>query len=401
VLSGGSVFKKSETGSIITLGTELFLSGVRPTFADFGDTLYAANGSGIIKITTSTASILSDVDIPANVSHVTAFDTYLLANKGGSGQMHRSDVLAPETWSANSITAEQDPDNLVAIHVRSSEIWLFGERTIERWYNDGETPFVPIQGGILSTGCQAPYTIQWIRGAFYWLNERRELVRSSGGQYEIISTPVNDQLQIARTISNAFADYITVGGNNFYVLTLPDYSDYGITLVYDIKKDEWQGRWNYWNSSNNRYERFRGQCYAFVPSWNKHILGDKINGLLYTMSLDTYKDNTEILRSAWLTGYIDHKTGSRKRSLELRFRLLRGHGGTDTNPRLMLRWRDDGSQIWSNTHYIELGEIGQYEFYKSIRRLGMYRSRQYELSVTDDVPVVVADAEELVEVIPR
>jgi len=71
----------------------------------------------------------------------------------------------------------------------------------------------------------------------------------------------------------------------------------------------------------------------------------------------------------------------------------------ESSPVLMLRWRDDGSKTWGNTHELDLGETGEYEFYVSLRRLGMYRSRQYELSVTDDVPVVIADAEELVEVL--
>jgi hypothetical protein len=400
-VSNGDVFSKTETGSVSTLATGVFVAGTRPTFADFGDTLYAANGGDIVKITTSTASALGDADIPANVTHVAAFDTYMLANKVDTGQMHRSNVNAPETWDANFITAEQAPDNLTAVHARWNEIWLFGTRTVERWYNDGETPFVPFDGGVLSTGCEAPYSIQWIRGAFYWLNEERELVRSAGNSYEILSGPVENLLRDTRTISDAIADYMTVGGETFYVLSLPSYSSDGLTLVYDITKNEWQGEWNYWDSVASSYERFRGQCYVFATSWNRHLLGDKDNGKIYYMRTDKHQDNGDIMRSAWLTGHVDHDSSLKKRSAKLRLRVQRGEGAEGSTPKLMLRWRDNGNEVWKNIHYLDLGELGEYEMYLTLRRLGIYRSRQYELFVTDDVPIVLAEAEELVEVIPQ
>jgi hypothetical protein len=399
IVADKNVYKKDETGAISELGTDLFVAGQRPTFANFGDTLYAANGGDIIKITTATATALADADIPDAVSHVAAFDTYMLCNKGDSGQMHYSNVLDPETWDAEFVTAEQAPDDLTAVHARWHEIWLFGKRTIERWYNDGVTPFVPLQGGVISCGCPAPDTIQWIQGGFYWLNENREVVRSAGQNYEILSGPVHDLIREAKTVSDAIGDYITVGGNNFYALSLPDYGSYGLTLVYDIGQNEWQGQWNYWDSENSRYERFRGNCYTYVPAWNKHLLGDRSNGKVYYMRTDKYQDDGDTMRSCWLTGWIDHGTAQNKRSHKVRFRIRRGEGEMESSPVLMLRWRDDGSKTWGNTHELDLGETGEYEFYVSLRRLGMYRSRQYELSVTDDVPVVIADAEELVEVL--
>lgn len=398
-VSGGNVYKKTETGDVTTLGSDLLLREKRPTFANFGDTLYTANGGDIVKITSSTAAALTDANIPDNVTHVAAFDTYLLANEGGTGRMHYSDVLDPETWSANFVTAEQAPDDLMAIHTQRSRIFLVGTRTIEAWYNDGVTPFVPINGGVVSTGTRAPHTIQWIRDSFYWLNEHREVARSAGQSYEVLSSPVADMLVQARTVSDAIADYQTDGGKNLYVLSLPSYGDYGKTIVYDVEKNEWQGEWNYWDSTNARYERYRGNCYVFVPAWNKHLIGDKSNGLVYYIDFTNHQDNGATMRSAWLTGNIDHGTGREKISREIRFRVLRGEGSVNSEPELMIRWRDNGNQEWGNTHYLGLGKLGDYDYYVSLRRLGKYRSRQYELSVTDDTPVTIADAEEMVEVI--
>jgi len=400
VVSNGNVYKKSQRTSftgLTTLGTGLFELGVRVIFANFGDTLYAANGGDIIKIITTSASALTDPDIPTNVTHVAFFDTYLLANKGDTGEMHFSDVGAPETWSGNYITAEQSPDDLIAIHSRWAEIGLFGSEMIEMWYNDGETPFVP-RNAVISIGCLAPYTIQWIRGFFYWLNENREIVRSTGQSYDVLSDPIRQTLREPKEISNAIADHVTVKNEDWYVLTLPNYGDNGLTLVFDLRKNEWQGTWSSWDPNDSTQKRFRGNCYLYVPDWNLHILGDHFNGKLYSMKSDVQTDAGEILKASWLTGNIDHDTELRKRSYKIRFRVLRGEGG-NTTPVLMLRWRDDGNKAWSNTKYIDLGKTGETDFFVSLRRLGMYRSRQYELSLTDDVPIAIADAEELVEII--
>lgn len=397
VVSNTNVYKKETGGSLTTLGTGLFESGARPTFANFGDTLYAANGGDIIKITTATASALTDANIPAGVTHVAAFDQYLLANKSGTGQVHFSDVLLPEAWSGNYFTAEQSPDDVYAVYPRWSEIWVFGQETIELWYNDGDTPFVPYGTGVISTGCIAPDTIQWIRGGFYWLNQKREVVRSSGQSYEIISDPIKNLLRADEEITDAVADYVTVANEELYILTLPSFGDKGLTLVYDLKKNEWMGEWNYFNTATLNFERFRGQCYQYIPDLNLHLWGDYNNGKIYQMSHDYYQDDGATLKARWLTGNFDHGTFLQKRSYKLRVKMLRGQGAEGSDPVLMVRWQDNGNQVWSNTKYIDLNEIGETEFFVSLRRLGMYRSRQYEFSVTDPTYVVMAGAEEYIE----
>ncbi len=406
VVSSQDVFKVRKNGSIQIIGSGLFELSNRVVWADFGDTLYGANGGDIIKITSGLAEALTDPDIPANVSHVAAFDTYLLANKGGTGRMYFSDVLSPEDWTDQYVTAEQSPDLLVAVHSRWNEIWLFGEKTVELWYNDGVTPFVPFSGGVISTGCLSPHTIKYARDSYYWVNENREVVRSTGQSYQIISDPIKNLLRDSESVSDAIGDYVTVGGEDWYILSLPSYGDFGVTIVYDIRKDEWQGEWNYFETTdfqNSRYRirQFRMNAYTYVPLWNLHLIGDTRTGEIYSLSKEFSDDAGDLIRSYWVTGNINHGSSLRKRSYKLWFRILRGEGATDSAPVFMLRWRDDGSKVWSNTIELSLGESGDYEYFVAANRLGMYRTRQYELSVTDGVPFVVAEAMEDIEVIPR
>ena len=79
----------------------------------------------------------------------------------------------------------------------------------------------------------------------------------------------------------------------------------------------------------------------------------------------------------------------------MRFRLKRGSPGSSaSDPKLMFRYRDNNSSKWSSIRDISLGQIGEVTIPVEIRRTGIYQTRQYEISITDDTPVVMAKAEE-------
>ena len=66
------------------------------------------------------------------------------------------------------------------------------------------------------------------------------------------------------------------------------------------------------------------------------------------------------------------------------------------NPRVMLRWSDDGGHTWSNEHWSPMGKVGEYSKRVFWRRLGMtlkLRDRVYEISGTDPVKVYIMGAE--------
>jgi hypothetical protein len=58
----------------------------------------------------------------------------------------------------------------------------------------------------------------------------------------------------------------------------------------------------------------------------------------------------------------------------------------------MLRFSDDGGHTWSNEHWREIGEDG--DFGKRVRwqRLGYARDRVYEVSGSDPVKIALIDA---------
>jgi hypothetical protein len=68
------------------------------------------------------------------------------------------------------------------------------------------------------------------------------------------------------------------------------------------------------------------------------------------------------------------------------------------DPKVMLRWSDDGGHTWSNEHWADMGKIGEYYRRVFWRRLGMtlkLRDRVYEISGTDPVKIAIMGAEVL------
>ncbi len=65
--------------------------------------------------------------------------------------------------------------------------------------------------------------------------------------------------------------------------------------------------------------------------------------------------------------------------------------GQGSDPKLMLRWSDDGGHAWSQWHAIEIGKLGEYKHRAIWRRLGRSRNRTWELVHSDPTKIVLID----------
>lgn len=67
---------------------------------------------------------------------------------------------------------------------------------------------------------------------------------------------------------------------------------------------------------------------------------------------------------------------------------------------ITLKWRDDNAPAISNERVIDCGIVGDTNCFRSERRMGIYRGRQYTIRLTDPRPIIIIAAEEEVEVMP-
>lgn len=447
-LSAGKIFKVTDLlGNFTDISGDLLNEDIRPTFIDYGDNLLATNGTKIVYTNGTTSSevigqdglnytcirshtasttnvpisgpdyltywvqsgssgvawvdgteyasikttYLADVDAPQDSTHLGFLDTYVIANFPGTGDFGYSNVADFKTWDAlDFAVTEGNPDNGVALLVNDGKIYIIGERTIEIFYNDGETPFARLGQSFVDSGTSAKYSAIFIQGMLYYLDQNRKIVRMNGAVPQIISTPFDRVIQDLNTVNDAFADYYQVDGKMFYVLTFPTEN---FTITYDIMSDSWY-QWGYWNISSGSYDRFYPNCYAYCPEWGIHVIGDRYTGKIYRFGKDYYQDIDNVVRFLKRTGHIDHGTYINKRSNKM---ILKVKSGQIDSGSVALRWKNDGNNFWSNYHNISLKDQGVTNFIATMNRLGTYRSRQYEIVHTDNAPFSIAGMEEDIE----
>lgn len=362
--------------------------GRRVYHADFGTSLYLANGGRIIKIPASgDAAYLADADAPTTVTHVAVLDKYLLALPENLERMEYSEVLDPESWVGDWITPEANPDLTKAIGVAQGRIEAFGTNTLQGGRNDGVTPFVWDTSYTIDRGISAPDSLVFIENTWYWLDDRRMVVRLAGRVPENLSVSLNKYIQGFSHVSDAIGGHTAFDGRPQYVLTFPMENK---TICFDVYSGVWfeLGRWD---SEVAQYERFVGSAFCLAVGWNLSLVGDRSTGKIYKLDSTDYQENGATLRGMVRTPVIHHGDPTRwKRSGRLDFYVNKISAVDDDSvPELSIKWRDDGSRSYQNEQAVDLGKVGELDYFGQLIVAERYRSRQYELSVSGNVPVMI------------
>jgi hypothetical protein len=358
-----------------------------------GGAIIQSNGTGVV---TSNFATLADADAPTVVTHVDFIDGYVLATTG-KGMFQYADVNAPTTWSALSYaTAMRNPDILKALKVFNRQIFLIGQVSTEIWENDGVSPFAPTPGGFLEYGTLSPNSVVASSNGLYWLDHNRHFVVFRGGTIDKVPTPYHKEIDDFSDVTDCFGSKIDIRGRTFIMWQFPTEAR---TLVFNVTDNNWS-EWSYWDSANNEYQHFLGKTYCYASEWGVHLMGSRVDSKIYTFSSDHLDDDGDEIRLKKVTGHIDYGTSARKRSNELRIKAKRGDGLSGGSGTLMLRWNDD-NKGWSNEHELSLGSVGENETVIRFYPKGVYRTRQYEVTVTDAVNVIFGDAEEDLDILGR
>lgn len=398
VVSGGYLYEVNKANAVTTLGT----------IAGTDRVSMSANRTQILIATGGTASVLSLVTgqvttvtasgFPAAATHAAFLDSYSIVNNAGTDQFQISSSDDATTWDATDFaSAEGNPDDIVALLTDHREVWLFGSKTIEVWYNSGNAdfPIERLQGGYLEQGCAAPWSVAKAANTVFWLGidttGRGIVYQAQGYQPQRISThAIEYQISTYSVISDAYGFTTQQDGHTFYWLTFPTADK---TWVCDLSNGLWHER-AYLNPSTGLQERHLASAHAV---WNNmQIVGDRRNGRVYELDPDTYTDNSDPIRSVRACAAIWDKEDLRNAAhhrLEIDFEggvgLTTGQG---SDPQAMLRWSDSDGKQWSNEHWTGIGKIGEYRKRAIWRRLGASRERIYEVSISDPVKRAIVNA---------
>jgi hypothetical protein len=328
IVSGTEVFRFDKGNNVQFLGN---VTGTGPvSMADNGFQLFiACNGpSFIYNLTNSSFVQITDPDFPGAVS-VGYLDGYFVFNEPDSQRIWVTAVLDGASIDPlDFASAEASPDRAVALLVDHKEVWIFGDNSVEVWYNSGaaDYPLTPIQGAFNELGCVAPYSVAKLDNGIFWLGADARgqgmVYRATGYQAVRVSThAVEWHIQRYGNLSNALAYTYQQDGHSFYVLIFPEANT---TWVFDVATGLWHERAGW---VNGLFTRHRSNCQMSFN--NEIVVGDFENGNIYALDLDVYRDNDTVQR--WLRTWRALPTGQNnlKRTAQHTLQLDAESGGVD------------------------------------------------------------------------
>jgi hypothetical protein len=354
-------------------------------FASAG-TPYLIRSNQLVAITGLTAA-----------TQIVFLNGYFLAIDG-TNKFYLSALYDGSTWDPlDFASAEYMVDNIRALSADHNELWLFGDCTIEVWFNSGDAtfPFQRIQEGVISTNTIASDSIQKVDNSIVWLGSTGNFSggavvwKAKGYTPQRISSHCVEQIWEAYGRSgvggiNTSWDYVSEG-HHFYVLS---FSGADVSWVWDAATGLWHER-AYWTGS--AYQPHMGRCHAEIAG--KHIIGSRLNdGKLYDMSVAHLDDAGAAIRRARRA---PHLRNDHKRMFYPGFELLCevGVGNvTDVNPQIYLRWSNDGGVNFTSGYARSLGIAGASTTRVIWNQLGCAFDRVFEVYTTAKAKIAMIDA---------
>jgi len=398
-VSGATLFSVTSAGVATSLGTLLSATGY-VGMAYSGSQLIVVDGSYGYTYTESTTTFarITDADFLGGDT-VVFIDGYFIVNEPGSDQFCVSGLYDGTAWDAlDRASAEGSPDALVAVATKHRELWLFGSRTTEVWYNSGNVqgaPFDRISGAFLEIGCAAKGSVVMADNNLFVLAATAQgagmVYRTEGYSPKRISTSaIESAIAGYSTISDARAWAYQESGHTFYVINFPTADK---TWAYDVSTGYWHERRSRKTVGGLSYDgRHRAQCGAYFAG--KQIVGDYESGELFQQSLSFFDDDgAAITRIRTGQTVSDNQNEVFYSGLHVLFEPGPGTGsGQGLNPQAVMQTSKDGGHTWSNEMWADVGRMGEYHQRAAWRRLGAGRNTVFKLTVSDPVPWVIAGA---------
>jgi hypothetical protein len=389
ILSGTTLWKTEADGTTTACSGDLIPSTGQATLINNGEQIGLLVVPDFFVITDTTVVKNTSSGVPAvGFSSVSYIDGYgILTVNDSSGQFYITGLLDFSTIDPLDVaSAESSPDGLVRVLVDHREIWLFGTKTIEPWSNTGASPF-PLErvpGALLERGCAAAQSCAKMDNSVFWLGDDRIIYRADGYQPVRISTHAIEEILRTGTVSDAYGMTYFMGGHHFYVLTLPSL---GRTFAFDAAASGAAGTavWHERQSGTSLTPApWDVQC--IFEAFGKTLVGLQ-GGKVAELDLDTYTDLGEPIRSA-IVSVPFFGEGTRAMMVDYEVECELGIGassGQGQDPQLMMRYSDDGGSTWSSERQASLGALGVRLIRAMWERLGTFRQRTVEISISDPV----------------
>ncbi len=372
-----------------------------PVWDDGAPVFFASNGRGgeqvallsggrLYLVTLTTMTLSGPIAVPFS-NHGTSLDFldgYFLVSEANTIRVWFSALENGALWDALDFFAVSvTSTNVVGIKVVRERIWVFQSQTAVVYYDSGNAlnPFLPYPGSVMQEGAVNASSIGVLGEAIYWVGQdnqgRHRFVSATNYVPTVISTP---------PISFALASYPSIDqievltyeqeGHAFIVWTIPGQQ----TWAYDAREQQWHERTSL-NTTTGQPEAWRARGTAATEG--DVLVGDRFNGNLYTLDLDTFQDNGQPIQHVRRAPYV---SGENQWLFldRLELGIQAGVGLPDgSDPQVMLSLSRDNGQTWTPPTTASLGLIGNYIDRAIWRMLGRARADRLVIEVSQSDPV--------------
>jgi hypothetical protein len=386
-VSGPNVYKIDTAWGVTQIGTLPTSQGRISAVSNNNQTLFAHSGGWHYTTGTKLTAVAAG---PPNAI-CTYMDGYIVFTEQADSEFGLTAINDVSTIDPLDIAeAEALPDNLVSVFADQREVWLLGDFSTEIWADTGALafPFERIPGGVLSVGCCARFSVAFTDGSLFWLTQDKNgnatVIRTVGYETVRVSThAIEFAIESYANITDAYGFGYQEEGHCFYVLTFPSAD---VTWRYDCATKLW-ARWA-WRDPNGVLHRHRVGAYAFFNG--QHCIIDHQNGTLYTLDLNTFTDDGNVIyrERAWPLAPPQEMHRMRCDALELVAETGVGNvTGVDSNPAVALQMSFDGGVSFGYERYQSVGGFGRRQKRARWRRNGMGRRPVARISTTQTTKV--------------
>ncbi len=307
------------------------------------------------------------------------------------------------SWPALSFAIRTSAADLtIGLAVLNSLLFIFGQKTIDVWYDAGNAifPFARVNGGTINLGCLSAQTIVKFSNTILWLGADAtgygQVYMLNGMNPVKVSTPaIEYQIGlISRSLSKLTktkAYGYTESGHSFYVLQFKTSSLSvltTLTLVYDLTTGLWHQR-EYTEGAASGLT-LNPTTFANVPNFGGTqaiFVLDEENGLLWTQGI-TIPNDGGTGNFITYTRTAPHFSDTNNWIRYPRFELDCDIGTAQA----LLDYSNNGGRSFLNRNYPmkqaqDQGAEDTFRRYFALQ-LGRSRDRVFKVSITDDANTV-------------
>lgn len=389
-VAGTTLYSFDNSGSHSQIGT--IPGTTRCTFANDGVNLVVCTGGSVYVYDGTTLSVVTDTDIVGSTAVTFINNQFVYTN---NGFFVVSTVGDPTSASGLDVAgAESQPDDLVRAYAFQQNVLMFGERSVEPWWNTGAgyPPFARMDGQIMEVGCQAVHSIANTDEFIYWLGDDNAIYQATGGQKRRVSSPaITHDIEQMATKSDAIGYTFTFDGTNFYAINFP-----GANKTYCLNESLQDKGW-FELSSGTDGNKYQGS--SLISVYGDNYVADTANGNLYVLDVDTYTNNSETIQRQRVTSSINSKLfGVQGKRVQMsRFEVIMESGvglisGQGESPQIIMEVSYDGGRSWVSKGFASVGKLGQSTLRVQLYSLDSFYDAIFRITTSDPVPFEIYSA---------